>query len=310
MLFNQLKNRGVRLRENLKELIKNTIVFQFSLPCNKNCITSTCHTTLKDYCYQSINDENLVDIIYNAIIDYSFEEEFIEKEDLSVLHTKALMTKLRYDHNANETVQKKYGFYGEVLLHAILRAKFKTDVFISRGYFYSPLENSEAKGYDSYHMIQNANKLQLWFGEAKFYESYRTAIKSVMKSIEKAISDDYFNKNILAIVNYKDRINPTEKLISEVIESWESNPYINLADEVKKYNVELVYPVLITYEKLKSGYEASIASVVEYINTEFAQLDFNLSFPYKIFFMLLPIDEVGKIKLEVIECIKSKKQLV
>ncbi len=52
---------------------------------------------------------------------------------------------------------------------------YGTDILVSRGYFYNPLEKSETKGYDSYHMFQNENDLELWFGEAKFHESYRTA---------------------------------------------------------------------------------------------------------------------------------------
>ena len=82
---------------------------------------------------------------------------------------KAIKLKLRYDKEDESSTKLQYGFYGEVLLDLFLRNYFHTDVLIARGYFYSPLEKAEAKGFDAFHLVDNNGILELWFGEAKSF---------------------------------------------------------------------------------------------------------------------------------------------
>ena len=76
--------------------------------------------------------------------------------------TKVIKTKLKYNEKDSSQTKLQYGFYGEVLLDLFLRNYFHTDVLIARGYFYSPLENSEPKGFDAFHIIDISSKFYIW----------------------------------------------------------------------------------------------------------------------------------------------------
>lgn len=73
-------------------------------------------------------------------------------------------------------------------------------MLISKGYFYSPLEKGEPKGFDAYHLIQHDDKVELWFGEAKFRKDYIKPIDEVLSGFSKTTSEGYFSDNVLAIV--------------------------------------------------------------------------------------------------------------
>ena len=81
-----------------------------------------------------------------------------------------------------------------MLLDLILRTYFSTNVLLARGYLYSPIENSEVKGFDAFHLIEDGNKTSLWLGEAKFYKDYHKPIRDVIEKIEKSLSDEYVNE--------------------------------------------------------------------------------------------------------------------
>ena len=43
--------------------------------------------------------------------------------------------------------------------------------------------------------------IDLWFGEAKFYVQYKSAITPVMEKLSTSLSDGYLNRNLLAIID-------------------------------------------------------------------------------------------------------------
>ena len=100
----------------------------------------------------------------------------------------------------------QYGFYGDVLLYSLLVNLFETDVLISKGYFYSPLEKGEPKGFDAYHLIQHGDKVELWLGEAKFRSEYKRPINEVLSGFSKTTTEGYFRDNVLTIVKEKHNI--------------------------------------------------------------------------------------------------------
>ena len=171
------------------DLIDKTIAYQYSLSCPTRKIDKTHLTTTKDDCYLSLNNNALVEVIYNLIIEYSFDEFDLIDKNYDNLMPIALLTKLKYNENATQQSKISYGFFGEVLLYALLITKYNANTLISRGYFYNPLENSETKGYDSYHLIESEKQVELWFGEVKFRASFNDGVKSAIQGLEKAISD-------------------------------------------------------------------------------------------------------------------------
>lgn len=296
------------MRQALHDLIKKTIVFKYTLP--NNAIPKTVHSTLEDYCYENKYHDDIVNIIYNAIIEYSFSAQEISMYDYSALHSRALKSKLRYDHKATEKTKLKYGFYGEVLLDCMLKVFFQTKTLLARGFLYNPLEKSETKGFDNFHIIESNGITELWFGEAKFYIKFSDAIKSVMNKINLSISDDYLNDNLVALVEESNNFDNSNKSIQDIIEYFKNNPDGFCLQILQEKNFKFVYPVLIIFDDKRKSYDSIIKSVVNYINKNYLKKEYNLSIPYEIFFILLPLSNSLKIKKDVIQCISEKRPLI
>lgn len=299
------------MRQSLIDLINKTIVHRYSLHCPIRNIDKTNFTTTKDDCYEAIDDNSLIEIIYNSIIEYSFDEFDLINKQYENLMPVALVSKLKYNEYASQKSKISYGFFGEVLLYSLLMTKYKTNTLISRGYFYNPLEKSETKGYDSYHLIENNDELELWFGEVKFRASFNDGVKSAINGLQKAISDEYLKTNILAMINHKDNDKLKDSKIKEVIDKWMAEPLIvSIIDEVIKFNMRLIYPILIVYDDKEVDYDKKINDAVGHINTTFSPMTYKMSVNFEIFFMFLPLHETTNLKKEVIKWIELKKPLM
>jgi hypothetical protein len=298
------------MRNSLLQLIENTIIYEYDLPNQELDIKKTIFSTENDKCYSSNNNDSLVEIIYNSIIDYSFNEFELSTKDYNDLHTIAFQERLRYNEDDAPETRLKYGFFGEVLLYAVLRILFNTETIISKGYFYNPLENSESKGYDAYHLIETDSTIELWFGETKFHQSYISGVNDVLSKINTSLSDTYLRKNLLAIRKNKDNLNTVGSKIEEILKNWERNPSIVITDELIKYQIKLVYPIFLLFEKNKIGFDESIKHISKYIERKHTVTSFELSIPYSIFFILLPLDNVREVKLKVLEWIELRKPLL
>jgi hypothetical protein len=186
------------MRNALLKLVNSTIIYKYDLPHTGLAIDKTIFSTSNDKCYEVTNQNDLAEIIYNSIIEYSFNEFEINDNDYDDLLEVAFQERIRFNEDDSDDVQLKYGFFGEVVLFAVLKVIYGIDSIISKGYFYSPIENSEAKGYDSYHLVESNSKIQLWFGETKFHKSYTQAVNDVLKKISTSLSDSYLERNLLA----------------------------------------------------------------------------------------------------------------
>jgi len=298
------------MRQQLLDLIKNTILFKYDLPHATLAIEKTIFSTCNDKCYQTANEDDLVKIIYNSIIEYSFNEFEIDGRDYNDLQAIAFQERIRFNELDSDEAQLKYGFFGEVILYSILKIIFGVDSVISKGYFYSPIENSESKGYDAYHLIEKDSKIQLWFGETKFHKSHTNAINDVLGKISNALSDNYLRRNLLAIRKHKDNLNIEGSTLESILRAWDSNPKIVIIDELVKHNIELVYPIIILYQQSGSGYDDSIKAIPEYIKSNYTVPNLALSIPYTLHFVLMPIEDVKAVKTEVLSWIKLKKPLL
>ena len=109
--------------------------------------------------------------------------------------------------------------------------------------FYSPIENSEAKGFDAFHLMERDGNIDLWFGEAKFYLHYKSAITPVIEKLGTSLSDGYLNRNLIAIINERDNLSVQNDQLNSLLDSWQENPDINLAQEMTEpgYTANLSY---------------------------------------------------------------------
>lgn len=155
-------------------------------------------------------------------------------------------------HNAFESLRnaakvvystEKYGRrgeFGELLLHILMRQVFNTLPAINKIYYKSS-SNETVKGFDAVHVVVNGDEssLELWLGEAKFYNNASSAIRDVVEELKKHTEKDYLRGEFLLIKNKLD-------------ENW---PHFDKLRELLSPNTSLdtvfdavCIPVLITYD--------------------------------------------------------------
>lgn len=298
------------MRESLKSLFGKTVLWRYKLPNIEPSLSKITMSTLNDDVFECNDDSDLSEIIYNSIVEYSFNHFDLEGKDFRKQLEIALRTKIKYKESQKTGTKIKYGFYGEVLLYTMLCLFYKSDPIISRGYFYSPLEKSETKGYDSYHLVESDNQVELWFGEVKFRATLNSCIKSAIEGLDKAFSDGYLEENILAMVNFQGGFNKKECKIKKVISAWEKQPSIKIIDELIKFNMKLIYPIFLIYPDKSIDFDSKIKKAIKYINKKYPPKKYNLSIDFEVFFIFLPVDNVKKIKEDVITWIESQKPLL
>lgn len=299
------------MRQQLDDLLSSTVGLMYTLPQVNGSIPKITVSTQNDECYRVISsDAELAKVIYNGIIDYSFEETQIDLTKLDLIQRIALITKLKFTTTDSMERQLNYGFYGEVLLFLLLQKFHNVDTFISRGHFYYPLENSETKGYDTYQMIlKPTGETELWFGEVKFHQDFRTGVTQILNKINKSLNDEYFRTNVLAMEDFESFVNPNVT-ITPLLNAFRENPDVNLAALAHEYGFSFVYPMLVVFDDANKSYDEIIKDVVRYTNERWTNLNINFSLRYSLFFMLLPVKVVKDIKMQVRSWILSKEPLV
>ena len=301
------------MRDALKNAVHKAILLECKLPHKESGVDKSRLSSENDICFSNSAPQEISKIIYNGIAEFAINEYEINYTALEREQRRAILSRLRYDPAASDATKLKYGFYGEVLLDLILRVFFRTSVLAARGYFYSPIENSEAKGFDAFHLMERGENIDLWFGEAKFYVQYKRAITPVLEKLNTSLSDGYLNRNLLAIINERDHLSICNMQLENLLNSWEENPDINLAEEIKNRGIRLIYPIFIAYQKNNADqYYQSIKKCIDYIASECTRLNIIIpaSFDYRIFFIFLPLAEVKQIKENVIRWIDSREPLI
>jgi hypothetical protein len=175
--------------------------------------------------------------------------------------------------------------------------------------FYA-LENAETKGYDSYLMVEEAGLLCLYFGEVKFYiDGYKKSLAAIFENIDKALSDDYLNRNFVAMDNQYDHVSPDSR-IPVIIDEWRDNPLINMAVCARNYGLHLVYPMLIIFDDNANSFDELILEVIKHIKGKYGAISPSLTIPHTLFFMFLSVANSREIKKQVLQWISQRQPLM
>lgn len=296
------------MRQSVIDYFKNTVIFKYTLRNDALDIDKSIYSTIDDQCYTLTNDADLSQLIYNALLDYAFDECEMNGEDINELHIEAITQRMRIEEDDDDETQGKYGFFGEVLLNLLLRIIYGTECVITKGIFYDILKPEELKGYDSFHLVEDADNLYLWFGEVKFHQTDDSALKSALGNLEKAISDDYFRKNLLALTPKKRAFNTQSPKMDRIIERVRKNSKIQISTLKSDFNLKLIYPIFIISNSLKD-YDNTIKSSINHIGTNYSGKKLNIGIDYDLFFIFLPVKCVKTIKTEILQWIDTKQPL-
>jgi hypothetical protein len=130
------------------------------------------------------------------------------------------------------------GEFGELFLHAAIRQVFGSLPAISKIYYKSSL-NETVKGFDAVHVVNDVDGLQLWLGEAKFYNDIGRAIRDVVEELKIHTERDYLRDEFLLIAGKIDQGWPHADKLEMLL-----SPNTSL-DQVFK---AVCIPVLLTYD--------------------------------------------------------------
>jgi Cap4 SAVED domain len=145
-----------------------------------------------------------------------------------------------------EAAQKVYqsrkfrgrGEFGELFLHIAIRQVFGSLPAISKIYYKSS-PNDPVKGFDAVHVVGPPEKMELWLGEAKFYDDFYRAVRDVVDELKNHTQTNYLRNEFVLI---RGKIDP----------SWPHAPELE-ALLSKNKSLDQVFmraciPVLLTYD--------------------------------------------------------------
>lgn len=135
---------------------------------------------------------------------------------------------------------KNRGEFGEIFLHAAVRQVFGSLPAISKIY-YKSANNETVKGFDAVHVVVGDNGLELWLGEAKFYNEINRAIRDVVDELNVHTERDYLRDEFVLIAGKIDDNLPYAEELKKLL-----SPNTSL-DQVFK---QVCVPVLLTYDSL------------------------------------------------------------
>jgi hypothetical protein len=138
---------------------------------------------------------------------------------------------------------RKRGEFGELLLHIAIRQVFETLPAISKIY-YKDSRNDTVKGFDAVHVVADTNGLELWLGEAKFYDDIHRAIAEVLKDLASHTEVGFLRAEFAAITNKIDPRWPYAEKLKALLD-----PAVSL-DQI--FSVACI-PVLLTYDSAVVG---------------------------------------------------------
>lgn len=138
----------------------------------------------------------------------------------------------------NTDKYQKRGEFGELLLHVALTQFFNTEPAVSKLY-YKDAQNDTVKGFDAVHVVADEDRLELWLGEVKFYASFSSAIRDVVRELHDHLRPSYLRNEFALISNKLDPNWPQYDRLKRVLHENESLDSI--------FDVVRV-PVLLTYD--------------------------------------------------------------
>jgi hypothetical protein len=134
---------------------------------------------------------------------------------------------------------KSRGEFGELMLHAVLRHEFKTDIAVSK-VFFKDSANDTVKGFDCVHISEATDgKLDLWLGEAKFYTRRADAIASAAQELGEHLTHDYLREEFAFVLDKLDPAFPHGE---------ELRALLNDEQPLEQIVSRIHIPVLIAYD--------------------------------------------------------------
>ena len=152
------------------------------------------------------------------------------------------------------------------------------------------------------HVVVTDETLELWLGEAKFYDNIYNAVSEVIKELNQHIEVKYVKNEFVAITNKIDVNWPHADRLKTLL-----HPHTSLDDVFSNTCI----PVLLTYDStILAKYNNKCDEYVQEISEEFHRFHKNFcdklgEFPLTIHLFLFPLNT----KAELINSLESKLKI-
>ncbi len=252
-----------------------------------------------DYHNNIYRQSEIANIVKDAMPHFALTEEelndFISTKDLGEANREAW--------SRISTARKdKKGDYGELLLYLILEIFYPSKKFVTKVRLRSS-RKEQIKGFDCAHFTIENDEVYLWLGEAKFHQSFSTALTDSISSIIEHCQPQYL-KDEMSILKSNIEIN---KKFNE----YEKLEEIFLGKSLDKIKFKI--PILLTYDSnqvsnftdinddFKETFEKEFRDKFQTIEKKVI----NLKSQFELIFLIIPFESVKllKDKLELIESV-------
>jgi hypothetical protein len=176
---------------------------------------------------------------------------------------------------------------GEILLHIVCRQVFGSDTVVNK-VFFKTAGNDTVKGFDAVHIVDVPDGLELWLGEAKFYEDRAAAIRDAISSIRAHLQTDYLRGEFCLIT---DKIDDSWQYAMQVRQLIHENVSLDLVFE------RVTVPVLLAYDSpAVGGHSGECAEFISAFEKEmregwerFSSQATNITIPVRVRLFLAPL---------------------
>ncbi len=177
----------------------------------------------------------LADLLFDYLPEFALE--YSELKDFHAGTGRRQLRRAARMMYASDKFQRR-GEFGELLLHAACREIYDSSPAISKIFFKGSV-NETVHGFDSVHVVEADDGLELLVGEVKFYSDISSAMSAVAAELEAHLTADYLRDECMLITNRLDDAWPPAGQLRRLIREQQSLDRIFRAMRV---------PVVLTYD--------------------------------------------------------------
>lgn len=276
----------------MKKIYKRFSRLAFRFDGAENSTGFEKHPFHLDYESGVYREEELVKLIRGALPHFALTPDEYQRlkndDDIDEMYRTAFK-------RISEAKKNKKGDYGELLLFLILKSFYKNERFVTKVKLRSSTKE-QIKGFDCAHfVVPEGGDVEIWLGEVKFYKSFSGAVSDVLDEIQEHVEGSYLKAEFSILA-------PNIEYNKDIVVPDELVEFLDGSISLDKANI--VVPALVTYDcvelsKHKQCCESFSLVFKKHFEARFKTIDKrNLVLPanIKVFFILLPLQDVTKIK--------------
>lgn len=298
-----------------KNIVKNARFLILSYNSKKNKYEYKPYSHL----VQSDAIDKLSELIIDNMVFYAFSEDEVVNQnklygllnDLKAAARYAYIQRLPKRKNANTD-----GTVGEVLLDILIQVfEPNSQKLIARAKYKQIGDNDEIKGYDALYFTKFNDEITLWLGQVKT-GSLDYCKKDIINDLNKKYLENYFCNSLYYIADKSEKSSDLLDLLNKINKICYLSAVNKYSDDVKneklitflnENKVKIKIPCLLVYPEdiytspnnLSICIDNSLNRLIKIFDNK--QFKINLKLNYEIVFCVFPVQDVKKLRENIIK---------